>query len=191
MTCSSLRSTYDPDLKLRRRHSTASPLSFVSPTAICKPACAQRITQPVFFKDSRMMSTSTADLLSCNFVGLPTNDRTDSYSLQHTQEVSLASPLEHHASRTNRESAPAETALPIRRIPGSQTLLVLRHPTSSALYDSLQMIAMRVETMERSFQAMLIGNTKMCPPCEPTRPTSVQRGVNMQHKVSCFAQELA
>ena len=54
MTCSSLRSIYDPDLKLRRRHSTASPLSFVSPSANCKPVGAQRITQPVFFKDSNI-----------------------------------------------------------------------------------------------------------------------------------------
>ena len=72
MTCSSLRSTNDPDLKLGRRHSTASSLSFVNPSANCKPVSAQRLTQPVFFKDSRIMSTSTADLLSCNVVGLPT-----------------------------------------------------------------------------------------------------------------------
>ena len=69
MTCSSLRSMHDPDLKPRRRHSTASPLSFVSPSANCKPMGAQRITRPVFFKDSRIMSTSTADLLSCSVVG--------------------------------------------------------------------------------------------------------------------------
>ena len=74
MTCSSLRSIFDPDLKLRRRHSTVSPLSFASPCANCKPVGVQRerVTQPVFFKDSRIMSTSTADLLSCKVVGLPT-----------------------------------------------------------------------------------------------------------------------
>ena len=37
MTCSSPRSMYDPDLRLRRRHSTASPLSFVRPSANCSP----------------------------------------------------------------------------------------------------------------------------------------------------------
>ena len=72
MTCSSLRSKNDPDLKLGRRHSTASPLSFVSPSTNCKPVDAQRTSQPVFFKDSQIMSTSSADLLSCNVVGLPT-----------------------------------------------------------------------------------------------------------------------
>ena len=56
-------------------HSTASPLFFVSPSANCKPVGAQRITQPVFFKDSRIMSTSTADLLSCSAVGLPTANK--------------------------------------------------------------------------------------------------------------------
>ena len=69
MTCSSNRSMYDPDLKLRRRHSTASPSSFVGPSANCCPVGATRITQPLFFKDSRMISTSLADRLSCSFDG--------------------------------------------------------------------------------------------------------------------------
>ena len=43
MTCSSHRSMYDPDLKVRRRHSTASPSSFVRPSANCRPVGAQRV----------------------------------------------------------------------------------------------------------------------------------------------------
>ena len=75
MTCSFHRNMYDPDLKLRRRHSTASPLSFVRPSTNCSTVGAQRITQPVFFTDSRMISKSMADRLSCSVDGLPTADR--------------------------------------------------------------------------------------------------------------------
>ena len=70
MTCSSHRSMYDPDLKLRRRHSIASCLSFVRPSANCSPVGAQRITQPVFFTDSRLIYTSMAGRLSCSVDGL-------------------------------------------------------------------------------------------------------------------------
>ena len=45
MTCSSPRSIHDPDLRLRRRHSTASPLSFVRPSANCSPVVSQRVVQ--------------------------------------------------------------------------------------------------------------------------------------------------
>ena len=62
MTCSSPRSMYDTDLRLRRRHSTASPLSFVRPSANCCPVGATGFPQL-------------------------TNDRTSSCSLSRTREV--------------------------------------------------------------------------------------------------------
>ena len=79
MTCSSHRSMYDPDLKLRRRDSMASVVSFVRTSANC-PVGTQRITQPVFFKDSRIISTSMA---VAALTGIPRliNDRTGAYSL--------------------------------------------------------------------------------------------------------------
>ena len=43
MTCSSPRSIYDPGLRHRRRRSTASPLSFVRPSANCSPVGAQHV----------------------------------------------------------------------------------------------------------------------------------------------------
>ena len=65
MTCSSPRSMYDPDLRLWRTHSTASPLSFVRPSASCSPVGATGHTQL-------------------------THDRTSSCSLSRTREVSPA-----------------------------------------------------------------------------------------------------
>ena len=75
MTCYSPRSIFGPDLRPRRRHSTASPLSFVRPSSNCSPVGAQRIVQPVFYMDTRMISTSMDDRLSCSVDGRPTADR--------------------------------------------------------------------------------------------------------------------